>query len=294
VKQFLKRLATRLARSAGDEFELEFGASIRANETVAQKVLMQQYRFLALSGTECLPSIDDVGFRIYSQFEEDGILLYIFSLLAPVNRVCVEICAGNGRECMATNLIINHGWWGYLFDGSERNVRDGRRYFSNHKDTSIHPPAFTAAWITAENVNDLLVSAGITGEIDLLSLDLDGMDYWIWKAISEIQPRVVVCETHNAVPRGRAVTVPYDPQFVCQSEHYRGASLEAMCRLGAAKGYRLVGTHRFGFNAFFVRNGLEEELLPVVPPSACLNDPFSEKRRLDWSQVAGRPWQEIT
>ena len=127
----------------------------------------------------------------------------------------------------------------------------------------------------------------------MLSLDLDGMDYWVWKAIDVIQPRVVVCETHNAVPVGRAVTVPYDPKFVCDSENYRGVSLEGMCRLGKEKGYRLVGTHRFGFNAFFVRNGIGEEFFPEVSASSCLNDPFSERRRLDWAEVASMPWHEV-
>src|SRR5207344_1296671 len=126
------------------------GSVFLHNEAVAQKILAQQYR--ALASTGILPKLADVGFRKYSQFEEDGILLYLFSLIPPVNRTCVEICAGNGRECMTTNLIVNHGWWGYLFDGNERNVRNGRRFFSNNMDTFLHPPTFTHAWITAENV----------------------------------------------------------------------------------------------------------------------------------------------
>jgi hypothetical protein len=294
VKRLAKQLLNRLVRSAGNEFQLEFGTTFRPAEVVAQKVLMQQYRLLAACSKEHLPSLRDVGFRNYSQFEEDGILLYIFSLIPPANRICVEICAGNGRECMATNLIINHGWWGYLFDGHEGNVQDGRRFFSNHKDTFLHPPSFTQAWITAENVNDRLISAGLAGVVDLLSLDLDGMDYWVWKAIDAIQPQVVVCETHNAVPIARSLTVPYDPQFVCDSENYRGASLEAMCRLGKDKGYRLVGTHRFGFNAFFVKNGVGEQFFPEVASSCCLGDPFSEKRRRDWGDVASMRWHEVT
>ena len=92
------------------------------DEAVAQKTLMHQYRLLASRGDAWLPSMNDVGFRKYSQFEEDGILLYLFSLIPPINRTCVEICAGDGRECNTANLIINHGWWGHLFDGNEQNV----------------------------------------------------------------------------------------------------------------------------------------------------------------------------
>ena len=203
MKHIAKRLFNRLVRSIRNEIQLEFGTTLRPNEPVAQKILMQHYRLLAARGKECLPSLNDVGFRIFSQFEEDGILLYLFSLIPPTNRRCVEICAGNGRECMTTNLIINHGWWGYLFDGMDSNVRSATRFFANNKDTFLHPPTFTKVWITAENVNEQLASVGVTGRIDLLSLDLDGMDYWVWKAIKVIDPIVVVCETHNAVPVDR-------------------------------------------------------------------------------------------
>ena len=137
------------------------------------------------------------------------------------------------------------------------------------------------------------MSAGVSGPVDLLSLDIDGMDYWVWKAITVVQPTIVVCETHNAAPIDLAVTVPYDPAFVNTSENYRGASLAAMCRLAREKGYRLVGTHRFGFNAFFVKNGVGEVLFPEVAASDCLLDPFSERRRRDWAEVAHLPWSIV-
>lgn len=292
MKRRASRLFQRIVRSCIDELELQFGAT-RLGDAVAQKLLMQQYRMLAAGGQEHLPSLHEVGFRAYSQFEEDGILLYLFSLVPPVNRRCVEICAGDGRECMTTNLIVNHGWWGYMFDGSEKNVRNGQRFFANQQDTFLHPPVFTRAWITAENVNEQLCTAGAGGVVDLLSLDMDGMDYWVWKAISVIQPRVVVCETNNLIPAGRALTVPYARDFVWESDGYCGASLEAMCQLGKSKGYRLVGTHRFGFNAFFMADGVGEELFPEVDPNTRLSDPYTEKRRRDWTEVASKPWQDV-
>jgi hypothetical protein len=293
MKHLLKALFNRFSRSLVNEIELDRGSVLRSNEAAAQKALMQSYRLLAAQERVQLPPLADVGFRKYSQFEEDGILLYIFSLIAPLNRKCVEICAGNGRECMATNLILNHGWWGYLFDGNEANVRSGNRFFANSKDTFLHPPVFRKAWITAENVNQELEASGVTGPVDLLSLDIDGMDYWVWKAIDVIQPQVFVCETHNAAPIGKSVTVPYDPAFVCDSETYRGVTLEAMCKLGREKGYRLVGTHRYGFNAFFIKNGVGDEFFPEVSAASCLSDPFSELRRRDWAEVENRPWQEV-
>jgi hypothetical protein len=289
-----KRLVRRLTRPAVNQLELAVGSKLLNNEVVAQKLLALHYRELAATGRHKLPKLSEVGFRKYSQFEEDGMLLYIFALMPPLNRKCVEICAGNGRECMTANLIINHGWFGFLFDGNEDSVEAGRRFFSTCKDTFFNPPVFTNAWITAENVNILIAEFGVKGPIDLLSLDMDGMDYWIWKAINVIDPLVVVCETHNTVPADRAITVPYDPAFICRNEDYRGASLAAMCKLAEAKGYRLIGTHRYGFNAFFMKTGVGEDFFPEVKPSSCLNDPVSTRLRKEkWPRVQKLNWLEV-
>lgn len=294
MKRLTKRVFNRLVPSVINELELERGSTFVDDEAAAQKNLMMSYRMLASQGRAALPSFADAGFRKYSQFEEDGILLLLFSLIAPVNRTCVEICAGNGRECMASNLIINHGWWGHLFDGNEANVAAGQRFFSSNDHTFFCPPQFTQAWVTAENVNDHIAKSGATGPIDLLSLDIDGMDYWVWKAISVVQPQVVVCETHNLIPPDLALTVPYDPGFVFASEDYRGASLLAMRNLGREKGYRLVGTHRYGFNAFFVKDGVGEEFFPEVEPAACQLDPMSTRARAEgWPRVQSLNWQKV-
>lgn len=294
MKQLLKKVFNRLVPSIANELELQRGSVLLTNEPAAQKALMQSYRMLAAQHPEFLPDLSDIGFRKYSQFEEDGILLYIFSLVRPINRTCVEISAGNGRECMSTNLIINHGWWGYLFDGNARNVSDGNRFFARSRDTFFHPPKFNQAWVTAENVNELLRNAGVSGPVDLLSLDIDGVDYWVWKAISTIEPQVVVCETHNIIPPDKALTVRYDPKFVFRSEEHRGASLAAMTKLGREKGYRLIGMHRFGFNAFFMKNGVGEKYFPAVDPTSCQADPVSVQLRRDvWPRVKHLDWQEV-
>jgi len=294
MKRFLKKSLTRIAPSIVNELELARGSSFLHNEAVAQKALMQSYRLMAQQVPEALPAIADVGFRKYSQFEEDGILLYLFSLVSPINRTCVEICGGNGRECMTTNLIVNHGWWGHLFDGNETNVAAGKRFFSNSRDTFFHPPEFNHAWVTAENINEVISKSGARGPIDLLSLDIDGMDYWIWKAISVIEPQVVVCETHNLIPPEKSLTVPYDPKFTFSSEDFRGASLAAMCRLGREKGYRLIGTHRFGFNAFFLKNGVGERYFPEVTVESCMDDPATRRLlREKWTKIQAMPWQSV-
>ena len=89
----------------------------------------------------------------------------------------VEICAGDGIECNAANLIINHGWHGLPLDGNADHVSQGRQSYATGKNTWIAPPKFVHAWVTADNVNSLVGDHGFAGEIDLLSLDMDGNDY---------------------------------------------------------------------------------------------------------------------
>jgi hypothetical protein len=291
IRTALRRLGRVLTFEVAEQIQM--GAR---NEVVAQKLLVSEYCRLLAEGRRRLPDFREVGFRKYSQFDEDGVLLFLFALIRPINRTCVEICAGDGKECNTTNLILNHGWWGHLFDGNEECVSAGRKFFASHKDTFWYPPSFTCAWITAENVNDYIRESGVTGPIDLLSLDIDGMDYWVWKAITAIEPRVVVCETNYAVPSELAITVPYDPAFKHNRAdyHYFGASLLAMTKLAHEKGYRLVGAHKLGYNAFFVKNGVAEDLLPAVDVSSVASNPHCERRRQnEWPKLKSRVWQEV-
>lgn len=248
-----------------------------------------------------LPRIDEVGFRVYSQTDEDGILLYLFALLGSGRRHAIEMCAGSGLECNSSNLIINHGWHALLFDGDEEKVRFGKRYFSSNKNTCVFPPLFVSSWITRGNVNELIAKHGFTGDIDLFSLDLDGVDYHIWKAMDVVTPRVVVVEYNNILGPERSVTVPYADNFngyamsvTDGTPNYFGASLAAFVKLGREKGYRLVGTNRYGYNAFFVRNDLMPDLLPEVQARDCFAHP---KNKWDiehrYPLVRDKEWIEV-
>ncbi|MGA7497011.1 MAG: hypothetical protein WBX00_09805 [Isosphaeraceae bacterium] len=243
----------------------------------SQLILANQYRALALQGGP-LPGFQDVEFRAFSQNGEDGMLLYIFSLIGMGQRRCVEICAGDGIQCNTANLIINHGWHGLMFDGNDQLVERGRVFYSGLGDTFCFPPKLLNAWITRENINDLIREHGFAGPIDLLSLDIDGNDYWIWEAIDVVRPRVVIAETQCIWGSDRSVTVPYSKefrtQFVDRFGIYCGASLPAFVKLGRKKGYRLVGVQNLGFNAVFLADEVGEELLPEVDAESCLDRPF--------------------
>jgi hypothetical protein len=251
-----------------------------------------------------LPPFHEVEFRNFSQTGEDGILHYIFSLIGTTNRCVVEMCAGDGRQCNAANLVINHAWRGYLFDGDERNVAIGNAFYYACSDTFLAPPVFRHAWITAENVNQLLAEQNVFGEIDLFSLDVDGVDYWIWKALDIIHPRVVILEFNPSLGGTRTCTVPYQADFICDfndetgltyfgtSPIYYGASLAAFAELAKEKGYRLVGVNRYRFNAFFVRNDIGVDLLPEISLSSLFNPTEAKLEAID-RLIFLYPWVEV-
>jgi len=238
-----------------------------------QRLLALEYRRLARDPS-ALPSLRDVEMRCFSQNGEDGILLYVFTLVGVTNTVAVEIGAGSGTECNGANLIVNHGWYGVLFDGDKAALAQGRSFYAASRDTWLNPPRLVAAWVTAENVDALLRDADLAGEIDLLSVDLDGMDYWVWKAIQRVEARVVVVEFNAVWGPERSVSVPYRPDFrfdARRQPYYCGASLAAFVRLGRAKGYRLIGVERHGVNAFFMKAGVGEAFFPEVTPRQCFD-----------------------
>jgi hypothetical protein len=266
---------------------------------VTQVLLRMQYQHMLRAGAP-QPDLRDTEFRCYSQNGEDGILLYLFSLLGITNRKVVEICSSNGIECNAANLLVNHGWQGLLVDGDQAQIEAGKKFYANHPNTRFSVPTRSHHWVTAENVDQLIAHHGFAGHIDLLSLDLDGMDWWIWRAIQCIRPRVIVLEFNALLGPDRALTLPYNPQFrlnYSRQPYQCGASLSAFAKLGCEKGYRLVGVTSLGINAFFVRADVGADLFPEIRPQEC----FVRVERLSgysqaWLDLMhrdGQRWDEV-
>ena len=209
--------------------------------------------------------------RVHSQNGEDGLLLYILSQVGVTNRTLGEFGVSDGIQCNAANLIINFGWGGLLMDGSSDKVETARSHYAGFADAYPERLKIESAFVTVENVNGLFEAAGLSGEIDLLSIDIDGNDYWVWEALDVVSPRVVAIEYNGSFSAERAVTIPYDPDFNRLDAHesgwYHGASLSAFHKLGQKKGYRLVACDSFGVNAFFVRSGLPLGALRELDPA---------------------------
>lgn len=290
----------KLAKTIIKAMFLKTNYTIRNKDIVnkgVQILLAENYRNL-LRNKYTMPTFDEVEFRNYSQNGEDGILLYIFSIIGVSNKKSLEICAGDGKQCNTANLILNHDWNAWLFEGDINNVKRGRKYFKEHPATVNLQPKFINEWVTRENVNDLILANGLEGEVDLLSIDIDGVDYWVLEAIECVSPRVIVLEYQCIWGAERSVTVPYDPNFkagfIGQYGIYSGASLVAFIKLLKNKRYRLVGCEHNGFNAFFIRDGIADEIFPEIEPSKCVEKPFVKfAQREFFDKIKDLEWTEV-
>lgn len=206
----------------------------------------------ANQGLSQVDRLSDVGFRVFSQHDDDGIIAWLVNQL-NMPRSFVEFGTEDYEEANTRLLVtLDPRWRGLLLDGDPDNIQyiiSGELYWRRHL-TAV------TSFVTPDNINDLLATHGFTGEIGILSIDIDGMDYHVWEAVHVCDPLVVIVE-YNAVFGLEPVTVPYTPTFDRTKAHYSnlyfGAGLAALALLGQRKGYALIGSNEAGNNAYFVR-----------------------------------------
>jgi hypothetical protein len=272
--------------------ELNLQAKNSPQVKINQRMLFNFYLHSISQGYRFL--LSDTGFRVYSQFEEDGILLYIFAAIGVEHKTFIDIGSGDGINSNCANLAVNFGWNGLFIDGNLANIERGKKYYATNPDNWIYPPKFVNAFIQRENINELIQNSGFAVGIDLISIDIDGNDYWIWDALTVVQPRVVIIETHIEFGMNNIV-VPYDKDYMYPGKHpdYFGASPVAMELLARKKGYRLVGANNYGFNTIYIKNGVGENILPAVSVESILQHPRNKERQKlfesikDWEYIHG-------
>lgn len=199
-------------------------------------------------------------FKVFSQNGEDGISLAIFKMIGMLHQSFVDIgCGPNGGN--SGFFAQEFGWRGLMVDGASENIVRIRQRF----------PSVTShvAWVDRDNIDDLFREHGFEGEIDLLSIDIDGNDYWIWEGLTVCRPRLVIVEYNSAYGPDRSIVVPYSGQFdrKFHKSVYYGASLAALTALANRKGYRLIAAEPRGINAFFLRNDVGEQIPPCTVAS---------------------------
>jgi hypothetical protein len=204
-------------------------------------------------------NLADYEFRVFSQWGEDGIIQYLIRNVVIAEKTFIEFGVETYREANTRFLLMHDNWRGLIIDGGRENIDSVKAedLYWRYNLTAVH------AFITPSKINELFISNGVSGPIGILSIDIDGMDYWVWKNISSVSPAIVVAEYNARFGPDRSVTMPLDENFTRASAHYSmiyyGASLAALVKLGAEKGYAFVGCNSNGNNAFFVR----EDLMPA-------------------------------
>ena len=211
-----------------------------------------------------IDSLADVEFRVFSQWGEDGIVEWLAAHVPVASTRFVEFGVESFREANCRFLLQNRGWRGLVMDGSEDHMRALRAHSMHWKYDvkAVH------AFITAQNIDALLRDNGFAGELGILSVDIDGNDYWVWKNITVVDPAIVICECNPILGDTTPVVVPYDPSFTRFDAHhsglYFGASIAALRVLAEQRGYEFLGTNLNGINAFFVRKDLASHVCPLI------------------------------
>jgi hypothetical protein len=246
--------------SSPEQIEVIYGFQRQLNSLAEQveqaKILAAQPMVREFRALKNPISLRQSEFRVFSQFGDDGIIQYAISriLLPAAEQRFIEFGVENYREANTRFLLLNDNWSGLVMDGSDSyvsSIRDEQIYWRNDL-TAL------ARFITRENINSLIEEAGFGGRLGLLSIDVDGNDYWVWEAVTAVDPAIVIVEYNGIFGGSEAVTIPYQADFDRRNAHYTylywGTSLPALCHLAAKKGYAWIGCNTAGNNAYFVRS----------------------------------------
>jgi hypothetical protein len=192
--------------------------------------------------------VDALSKGVYSQGAEEGVLERIFERVAPRQRFCVEFGASDGLRNSNTALLLRErGWSGALIEGAEHRFARLKDHYAGSRDVRL-----LSARVTPDNVEALFARAEVPIDLDLLSIDIDGNDYWVWRSLERYRPLVVVVEYNPYYAPPERWVMKYNPDHAWDGSTYYGASLESLYWLGKHKGYELLCCDAQGNNAFFV------------------------------------------
>ena len=245
-----------------------------------QKELILKAKVLSLKNKN-LKKIKDlsvVEFQVYSQWGEDGIIDWLISKFPQIPKNFLEIGTQDYKESNTRFLLINRNWDGFLIEGDKgdvKKIKSQRIYWK-------HNLKIRNKFITKDNINDVVRKFNVPKKLGLLSLDIDGVDYWVLKELSTLNPSIVICEYNSLFGEKKSITVPYKENFIRSKEHYSnlyyGASIQAFIDIMKTKNYFLIGTNTAGNNAFFVRKDLWKVLNKMILNKKIFMSKFRESR----------------
>ena len=216
-------------------------------------------------------SINDNEFKIFSQFGEDGIIQYLTNNLSIKNKKFIEFGVENYEEANTRFLLENNNWSGLIIDSSKKNTD----YIKKQSYYWRYNLSVTNKFLSIENINNIIKENHFNGNVGILSVDIDGNDYWILEAIDEVSADIIIVEYNANFGSEKSLTVKYDKNFQRGkkgiSKLIYGCSLKAASKLCEKKGYSLVCTNSNGNNAFFVKNELLNEKIKSTTVEKAFN-----------------------
>ena len=225
-----------------------------------------------------LKNLSEVEFRVFSQWGEDGIIDWVIKKFPNIPKSFLEIGTQDYKESNTRFLLINKNWDGFLIEGNDKEVKK----IKSQRIYWKHQLKVKNEFITKENINNVIKKLNVPKKLGLLSLDIDGVDYWILKKLSILEPSIVICEYNSLYGLNKSITVPYKKDFDRSKEHYSnlyyGASIKAFIDLMKTKKYFLLGTNTAGNNAFFMRNNFLKEVNKIIEEKKIFTSKFRESR----------------
>ena len=247
-----------------------------------QKELILKAKLLSVKNRyfKKIKDLSDIEFQVYSQWGEDGIIDWLITKYPEIPKSFLEIGTQNYRESNTRFLLINKNWKGFIIEADKAAVKDikSQRIYWKHNLRAINE------FITKDNINNIIKGFNIPKKIGLLSLDIDGVDYWVLSKLSALDPSIIVCEYNSLFGQKKSVTVPYKSNFIRSEEHYSnlyyGASINAFIDLMKKKNYFLIGTNSAGNNAFFVRKNIWNKVKKIIIKKKVFVSKFRESRNI--------------
>lgn len=236
------------------------------NDYKSAKVNLGQLQSSSNREKKSITSLSEVEFQVFSQFGDDGIIQWLIHQLPIPNKTFIEFGVENYRESNTRFLLINNYWSGLIIDGSSENINSIKR----EQIYAFYDLQAECSFITKKNINKLIKKAKFDKEIGILSIDIDGNDYWIWNEIDTINPIIVIIEYNSLFGFEHPYTIEYKEDFVRGINspfNFYGVSLLSVCKLSESKGYGFIGCNSAGNNAYFIRKDFLKHLsIPVVTP----------------------------
>lgn len=242
------------------------------------KILVAKNIIKQIQSEGIYDNIQKAEFKVFSQVDDDGIIQYLINNVDISSHTFIEFGVQNYQEANTKFLLINNNWKGLIIDGSKKNIESVKNKSSYYK----YDLTAISAFIDRNNINEIISNSCWDGDLGILSIDIDGNDYWVWESVNVVTPTIVIVEYNSIFGYKHAVTIPYQPDFIRKNAHYSclyyGASLKALCLLADKKGYVFVGSNSYGNNAYFVKKDKLGSIKPIDVETGYVTSKYRESR----------------